>query len=177
MVKFSSALWIWNSFEQGRESRGCGLTFSAFAVSFRNEGSASGFSLCISLFACVSIWEWNVPWHWMGLHMCPLPKTLCSGYVVVNICYIEIYIYNLCSSKWHPVSTTLMGEYAQFSSKDLEAVSHQPCSVADCLWPWYSRVGSMVGGQISHCIYICTEHCSSSYELWLCRGKGESLTV
>lgn len=162
---------------RGRRAGWHGLTFSAFAVIFRNEGSASVFSLSVSLFAHVSIWEWNVFWHWMGLHMCPLLKTLCSGYVVVNICYIEIYIYNLFSSKWHPVSITLLGEYAQFSSKGPEAVSHQPSSVADCLWPWYSRVGSMVGAQISPFICAYTEHCSSSYELWLCRGKGESLMV
>lgn len=136
------------------------------------------FSLSISPFADGSIWEWNVLWHWVVLHRPPSPKTLCSVHVVVNICHTEIYIYDLCSSKWHPGSTTLMEEYAQLSSKGPEALfSHQPHSAAYWLWPLYNRTGSTVGRQISSWICVYIKHCSNSHELWLCRGKGKNLMV
>ena len=100
----------------------------------------------------VSIWEWNALWHRAGLLKPPLPKTLCSGHLVVRVCCVEMDINDLCPWKGHPGSTTLMGEYAQLSSKGPEALaSHQPCSVAGYLWsqypqgPWWGGDRSLLG--------------------------------
>lgn len=150
----------------GRGGRTSGLGW--LGVHFLNHSGMRGVPL-LSPFICPSPLCHGIAWCLnLGMEhaLAPLSNNLCSGHMVVNVCYIGR---DCCFSKWHSDSITLMGEYAQLSSIFLTIlVSHHPCSEAYWLCPQNSRTGSMVGGQISSWIWVYIQHCSNSYELWCC---------
>lgn len=165
-----AAVLIWSSLEQGRESRGVGWIFSAFAVWFWNEGSASVFFLSTSP-SSQSENEMRSDTRRGCLSLpCPRPSAVATWW----------YVY----AAWRWISMISAPE------RDILVPQHWWENMHNCLAkalklllptslaPWHATYGPSThrvhgGGGIDLFLGLCFQ----SYELWPCRGKGKSLRV
>lgn len=133
-------------FEQGRGNKRPRLILRAFAY----HSGMRAVPLFSPVVGCHCYgWAWclnlgvNMLWHCWGYTSLPCPRPCSRTHGGERSLYWK-GTYDLCSSKWHPRSTTLMEEYVELSRKGPEVIaSHQPCSAAGWLWSGTAEQGPL----------------------------------